>query len=1011
MGINPENLLKEYFGKSAKTIRQLAGEVDTNYYIETNDGEKFNLKIARIDELHENLDMQNRLIAHLKEKSAPFVYPEAVPNLKGNLITTFIDAQDRTRYVRLLKWIPGRLWSEVNPHTSALLYELGQLIGTISKYLSDFDHHAAYRFIKWDPSQLLWINEHIHHITDNANNRLVHKIVEQFEELAKPILEQCRKNVNFNDSSDNNILVSMNLASPEVIGVIDFGDMVFSHSVNELAIAIAYGVMNLTDPLSAALEITRGYANIYPLRQEELAVLYHMVSARLAISVTCSAINAKEHPENPYLQISEQPALELLKKWCAIHPDFAHYAFRGACGFEPCPTNHRYREWLAGHEKEIGTSVHAELSQAVVLDASIGSSELGLNENFSTPDAFDKWVTRTLHDHGVSTGIGRYNEARALYTTEQFRVVGNNGAEWRTVHIGLDIFQAPGSPICAPLDGTVISAFDNAQELDYGPTIILEHAVEPGLTFFTLYGHLSRDCLTRVHAGMKVTKHQQFATMGARPENGNWPPHVHFQIILNLFEQTHDFPGVARFDQKALWNSICPDPCAFLGLSSASLMVQELAPEEIIHVREELLGKNLSISYKNHLKMVRGYMQYLYDYTGRRYLDTVNNVPHVGHQHPRVVKAAHRQMAVLNTNTRYLHEQIIRYAEELCATLPKELCVCYFVNSGSEANELALRIAHTCTNQRDMVVVEVGYHGNTTGCIEISDYKFSGAGGKGPSPHIHVVPLPDTYRGLYRASDPQASQKYALHIREAIQTVQQQGRGIAGFICESLLSCGGQIVLPENYLKKAFEHVHEAGGLCIMDEVQVGFGRVGTQFWGFELQGIVPDIVTLGKPIGNGHPLGAVITTRAVADAFANGMEFFSTFGGNPVSCAIGREVLKVIKDERLQAHALDVGSYLISMLKELQRSYSIIGDVRGSGLFIGIELVTNPVNPQPATQQAYYLINRMREQGVLMSTEGRQYNVLKIKPPMPFNRDNADTLIDLLNNTLREDFLSRNRS
>jgi 4-aminobutyrate aminotransferase-like enzyme len=341
-------------------------------------------------------------------------------------------------------------------------------------------------------------------------------------------------------------------------------------------------------------------------------------------------------------------------------------------------------------------------------------------------------------------------------------------------------------------------------------------------------------------------------------------------------------------------------------------------------------------------------MQHLYDTKGRRYLDTVNNVAHVGHQHPRIVGAARRQLDVLNTNTRYLHENIVLFAEELLATFPEELCVIHFANSGSEANELALRMVEAYTGQKDMIAVEVGYHGNTNGCIAVSSYKFDEKGGKGKPPGTQIVPIPDAYRGIYRGD--QTGVAYASHIGRAINDIHAAGRRVGGFICESILSCGGQVVLPDNYLKEAYRLIHASGGLCIADEVQVGFGRVGNHFWGFELQGVVPDIVTMGKPIGNGHPLGAVVTSRRVADAFANGMEYFNTFGGNPVSCAIGREVLKVVQEEGLQAHAIEVGKYLTEQLIDLQSRRPLIGDVRGPGLFLGIELVKNQETLMPAT-------------------------------------------------------------
>ena len=399
-------------------------------------------------------------------------------------------------------------------------------------------------------------------------------------------------------------------------------------------------------------------------------------------------------------------------------------------------------------------------------------------------------------------------------------------------------------------------------------------------------------------------------------------------------------------------------------------------------------------------------MQYLYDQTGQRYLDTVNNVPHVGHQHPRIVTAAQRQVAILNTNTRYLHPTIINYGERLLSTFPSELCVVHFVNSGSEANELALRMVRAYTGQKDMIAVEVGYHGNTGGCIDISSYKFNGQGGHGAPDTTQIVPIPDVYRGLYKSSK-NAGPQYADHVKQQIHLIEKTGRKIGGFICESILSCGGQIVLPDQYLQEAYRHVRAHGGLCIADEVQVGFGRVGETFWGFQLQGVVPDIVTMGKPMGNGHPLAAVVTTREVADAFANGMEYFNTFGGNPVSCAIGLEVLNVIQDEGLQSHALKMGSYLLNRLKNLQLTSPIVGDVRGKGLFLGIELVNDTESLTPAPAKAKYLMNRMRQRGILMSTDGPFHNVLKIKPPLCFNMENANYLLENLRIVLGEDYLS----
>ncbi|HVF23540.1 MAG TPA: aminotransferase class III-fold pyridoxal phosphate-dependent enzyme, partial [Pyrinomonadaceae bacterium] len=399
---------------------------------------------------------------------------------------------------------------------------------------------------------------------------------------------------------------------------------------------------------------------------------------------------------------------------------------------------------------------------------------------------------------------------------------------------------------------------------------------------------------------------------------------------------------------------------------------------------KKLLGHNLSIAYRDPVKIVRGEMQYLYDDEGRRYLDAYNNVAHAGHCHPRVVAAATEQMRLLNTNTRYLHDLIVRYAERLTATLPGRLCVCYFVNSGSEANELAVRLARAHTNARDMIVLEHAYHGNTTTLIDLSPYKHDGPGGSGPPAWVHKVGWHD-----------------AQQIVDVVTRLSKEGKDLCGFIAESMPSVAGQIVLPTGYLAIAYEVVRAAGGVCIADEVQTGYGRIGSHFWAFEHYNVVPDIVVLGKPIGNGHPIGAVITTPDIANSFANGMEFFSTFGGNTVSCAIGLEVLSVVQEEQLQAHALDVGNHLLNGLRDLQQHHELIREVRGSGLFLGVELANDD---NPATRAAENIVNRTRDAGVLLGTDGPHHNVLKIRPPMPFSHADADFLLGVLGRAIEQE-------
>ncbi|MFM7154134.1 MAG: aminotransferase class III-fold pyridoxal phosphate-dependent enzyme, partial [Bacteroidota bacterium] len=462
-----------------------------------------------------------------------------------------------------------------------------------------------------------------------------------------------------------------------------------------------------------------------------MEVLLPLVGARLLISVTCSAQNRMEHPENEYLQISDTPAWELMRQLRKVPPALFTATVRSACGMEPFPAASRFAAWAKANKQCAGI-VPANLDEAVWLDLSVGSPALGSWSDIS--DA--RRLHRTIHrqwadcDNPAPLAVGRYDEARPFYTTDAYEVTGNNGPEWRTVHIGLDIFMDPGTPVSAPLDGVVHSFRDNNQERDYGPTIILQHETPETGVFYTLYGHLTRTSLVGLRAGAPVRAGEVFCAIGPMPENGNWSPHLHFQVILDMLGMEGDFPGVAFPEKRHIWTSLCPDPWLLLA-GKPSEKPETRPAAEMIALRRRHLGKNLSLSYREPLHIVRGWKQYLFDISGRRYLDTVNNVAHVGHEHPDVVAAGQRQMAVLNTNTRYLHDRILEFTEEILKTLPPQLEVIFLVNSGSEANELAMRLARARTGQRDMIAVEVGYHGNTQACVDISSYKFDGPGGSG----------------------------------------------------------------------------------------------------------------------------------------------------------------------------------------------------------------------------------------------------------------------------------------
>ena len=423
--------------------------------------------------------------------------------------------------------------------------------------------------------------------------------------------------------------------------------------------------------------------------------------------------------------------------------------------------------------------------------------------------------------------------------------------------------------------------------------------------------------------------------------------------------------------------------------------------KKLIKFREKYIGPNLSISYDNPLHLIKSTGQYVYDNKGKKYLDAVNNINHIGHCNSKVLKALNNQSSQLNINTRYLYDIMEEYTKKLLKYFPKKLSVVYFVCSGSEANDLALRIANTFTGGTEVVVIDNAYHGHTNSLIDLSPYKFKNKGGAGKKNHVHILDMPEGVRGKYRYNDKNWENQYIKDAESLINNI-DNNKKISAFFAESILGCGGQVVLPKNYLKKVFSYIRNRNGICISDEVQTGFGRVGSNFWAFESNDVIPDIVTLGKPMGNGHPISAVITTEQIAKSFDNGMEYFNSFGGNPVSLAIGKSVLEVIEKEKLQKNALKVGNYLKENLNHIKNKYyDKIIEIRGEGLFLGIDLVKESNPNKPDAKLAKFIVNYCKELGVLISTDGPFNNVLKIKPPIIFTKSNADFLVEAINKSL----------
>lgn len=990
-------LLDDVFGIQGN-ISQLPGEHDLNFHVRTSKGDDFLLKLhAPGDEAE--LDMQVKVLEHLADHASELPVSRPVPDLDGATVTN-VEFRG-PRKARLLTWLSGDVWAKAEQRGEASAETLGALLGNLDRNLLSFSHQGANRVYHWDIARAAVHLEHVDFIEDPDKKQAVLEILEHFKAVVLPCLKDMPRQVIHNDANDYNVLLD---DVGKVSGLLDFGDMVDTCRVIEIAVAGAYALIGSEDPVGTIGRLTAAYHRANPITEQEAELVFDLVKTRYAVSMCMAAKQISEFPENRYLLVSQEDVWRELQRLTRENPRLAVLRLREACGFQPVPHAARVMRWLERNAHDFAPVVKPAVSrpETVVFDFTANAPYAKELAAFDGPQ-FDRFCEAVISEAGADYGIGVYGEDRTVYKSDAFEMA--SPAIRRSVHLGIDIFAPDYEPVHAPFAGKVAFFHDDAVANGFGPTILLEHETDDGDIFWTLYGHLSRRSCEKLKIGQVVDKGEAFAEFGPRPENGEWPPHLHFQIVTDHLGLEARMHGVGVRRQWAVWRDISPDPSVILGLPVTASVIVAQDKEAIVRERHLRIGRALSIAYSDApLKIVGGEGAYLIDETGKRWLDMVNNVCHVGHCHPRVVEAAQRQMASLNTNSRYLHDTLVEYSRRLTAQFPDPLNVCFFVNSGSEANDLALRLARVHTGNHDVITVDHAYHGHLSSLIDVSPYKFAGKGGKGCPEHVRVAEMPDLYRGRWRYGDAEAGRRYAEDVKRQIEALKQDGRRPALMFSEGILGTGGQLVLPDGYLKHAYRHVREAGGLCLADEVQIGFGRVGSHMWAFETQDVVPDIVTMGKPIGNGHPMAAVITTGEIAAAFANGMEYFNTFGGNPVSASIGLAVLDVIRDERLMNHCANVGTRLMDGARALADRHEIIGDVRGLGLFIGIELVRNRETQAPASDELNTVIRKLKQDhGILLSSEGPHDNVLKIKPPAPFSLENCDYFLTSLDEVLTD--------
>lgn len=988
-----------FFGLGG-SARQLDSERDQNFRIDGNGVPGGILKIVNASEPSGESAFQAALLEHLENHAPDLPVPRLKKTGDGAALAFVDSAGGAAHALRMVSWLPGQPMAETG-RTPETLESLGRMLGRLDRALQGFIHPGALRSFDWDIRMAGAARGRLHHVGDASDRALLTTLLDRFDREVAPRLGGLRAQVIHNDANDWNVLVDPADAG-KVTGLIDFGDALHSVLIAEVAVACAYAILDMDDPIGAAGRVAAGFHAEYPLREEELDLLFDLIVMRLVTSVTLSAARKAKTADNPYLAISEAPAWRMLRRLGAMNRNIATAILRHACGLEAAPGARKIAAWIAARRRDLLPLLdrHPAMLAKAIVPFGDPSHPMTVASAGERPDEATAWWDHFCREHDVELGIGPWGEKRIVYTSNIFESKLITG-ERRVHHLGLDLFMAAGTRVYTPLAAVVRSADIEPHPLGYGCVVVLEHRPEGCPPFLTLWGHMASEAGHRLKPGDRLAAGGLVGEMGPPAENGGWAPHLHFQISTDTTLSADHILGVGEQRYLPVWAELFPDAAGLAGLPTETFGDPGRGKADIVAARKASLLRNLSISYSQPIKFVRGEGAWLIDEAGRAYLDCFNNVCHLGHAHPDVVAAIASQAARLNTNTRYLHDAIVTYAERLTATLPAGLSVAAFACSGSEANSLMLRLARAHTGRNETIVLDWAYHGTTQELIDLSPYKYKRKGGKGRPAHVFEAAIPDGYRAPADWPVEEHGRRFAESVAEQIAAMAKEGRAPGLFLAESIPSVAGQVFLPEGYLSEVYAMVRAAGGVCAADEVQVGFGRVGSHWWGFELQGVTPDIVTMGKPIGNGHPMAAVVTTRAIAASFDNGMEYFNTFGGNPVSCAAGLAVLDAIERDDLRENARTVGDYLLARFRELQARYDVIGDVRGEGLFLGVELVTDRRTKEPATAIARRVNDGARKRGVLIGTEGPHDNVLKMRPPMIFSRANADHLVAVLDDSM----------
>ena len=829
----------------------------------------------------------------------------------------------------------------------------GALVARVANGLAGFRHDGLDRAVQWDLRRVVPVTEHmLPQVGDEDRRERIRAALHAAERMVQARAATLRIQAVHHDITDDNVVARPDAdGAPIPDGVIDFGDLVYGWVVADLAVCCAALLHHADGEPFFILPAIRAFHAVYPLTEDEIEALWPLVVQRACLLVASGEQQLSVDPDNGYVIRNLAHEREIFRVATSVPHAVMRAAIRQALGLASPP-------W-AGHALPLFPAVPADAVTAVALDP---QSDHWDSFGWTLPD-IDRTILRSA---AIGTGYAatRYGEYRLS------RTVACSATEPATHALFVDLCLPSGTRVAAPFEGELAPAGENLHRLvGNDATLFVEglDAASPGET------DAGRD-IGQVGAGG----------------------------LLRVWLARDPVAGPVSFctpRQAAAWSEVLVDPGAVLGFDCAAPAPRSA---DLLASRHAHFARPQKNYYRTPPQIERGRGEHMYDVTGRAYLDMVNNVTIAGHGHPRLVEAVRRQWARLNTNSRFHYAGIAEFSERLAGLAPEGLDTVFLVNSGSEAVDLALRLAWAHTASRNIISLLEAYHGWTVASDAVSTSIADNPRALETRPAwVHPVAAPNTYRGPFRGPD--SGSDYVAAVEWTLAELAGRGETLAGFIAESVYGNAGGIPLPRGYLQDVYRVGRAAGGVCIADEVQVGYGRLGHHFWGFEEQGVVPDIIAIAKGMGNGHPLGAVITSRAIADSLEREGYFFSSAGGSPVGCAVGMTVLDIMADEGLQDNARAVGDYLKGRLEALGQRFPIIGAVHGMGLYLGLELVRDRQTLEPATRETMAICDRLLDLGVIMQPTGDHLNVFKIKPPLCLTRESADFFADMVAKVLEE--------